>query len=55
MLSDKLVGFIKVDIETPDHFKECFSELNLIFRNATIKFEDIGEYMQNFHNEKKLK
>ncbi len=22
-----------------------------IFKNAEIKFEDIGEYMQNYHNE----
>ena len=36
--------------ETLD-FKEKFSEMTPIFKNAEIKFEDIGEYMQNYHNE----
>ena len=26
-----------------------------IFKNAEIKFEDIGEYMQNYHNENNIK
>ncbi len=25
--------------------------MTLIFKNAYIKFEDVGEYMQNYHNE----
>ncbi len=25
-----------------------------IFKNAEIKFEDIGEYMQNYHNENNI-
>ena len=47
ILNDNLFGFIKVDIETPENLKEKFSEMTPIFKNATIKFEDIGEYMQN--------
>ncbi len=26
-----------------------------IFKNASINFEDIGEYMQNFHTENNIK
>jgi hypothetical protein len=55
ILNDNLFGFIKVDIETPEHLKEKFSEMTPIFKNATIKFEDIGEYMQQFHTENNIK
>ena len=55
ILNDKLFGFIQVDIETPENLKEYFSEMTPIFKNAEIKFEDIGEYMQNFHNENNIK
>jgi hypothetical protein len=55
ILNDNLFGFIKVDIETPENLKEKFSEMTPIFKNATIKFEDIGEYMQNFHKENNIK
>ena len=53
--NDNLFGFIKVDIETPEHLKEKFSELTPIFKNATIKFEDIGKCMQKFHTENNIK
>ncbi len=46
-----LFGFVQVDIETPEDLKEYFSEMTLIFKNAETKFEDIWEYMQNYHNE----
>ncbi len=36
ILNDKWFGFIHVDIETP------------VFKNAQIKFEDMGEYMQDY-------
>ncbi len=55
ILNDKLFVFIQVDIETSENLKEKFSEMYPIFKNATIKFEDIGEYMQNFHNENNIK
>ena len=42
ILNDKLFGFVQVDIETPEHSKEKFSEMTPIFQNAKIKFEDIG-------------
>ena len=40
-----------VRTETPENLKEKFSEICPIFKNAEIKFEDIGEYMQNYHTE----
>ena len=55
ILNDKLFGFIQVDIETPEHLKEKFSEMTPIFKNTKIKFEDIGEYMQNYHKENDIK
>ncbi len=53
ILNNKLFGFVQVDIETPEYLKEYFSEMTPIFKNAEIKFEDIEEYMQNYHNENK--
>ena len=50
-MNDQLFGFIKVDIETPDDLKERFSEMTPIFKNATIEFDDIGEYLQKIHIE----
>ena len=46
ILNNSLFGFVQVDIETPEDLKEKFSEMTPIFKNAEIKFEDIGEYMQ---------
>ena len=55
ILNDKLFGFVQVDIETPEHLKEYFKEMTPIFKNAKIKFDDIGEYMQKFHVENNIK
>ena len=55
ILNDKVFGFVQVDIETPEHLKDHFSEMTPIFKNAKIKFEDIGEYMQNYHKENDIK
>jgi hypothetical protein len=54
ILNNKLFGFVQVDIETPEDLKKYFSEMCPIFKNAEIKFEDIGEYMQNYHNENNI-
>ena len=43
ILNDKLFGFVQVDIETPEHLKEYFKEMTPIFKNAKIKFDDIGK------------
>ncbi len=54
ILNNKLFGFVQVDIETREDLKEYFSKMTHIFKNAEIKPEDIGEYMQNYHNEDKI-
>ncbi len=54
VLNNELFGFIQVDIETPEDLKEKFSDMCPIFKNAEIKFEDIGEKMQNYHNENNI-
>ena len=53
VLNDIFV-FIQVDIETPEHLKENFSEMCPIFENAEIHFDDIEEYMKIYHTENKL-
>ncbi len=47
--NNELIGFVQVDIETPEDLKEKFSEMCPIFKNGEIKFEDIGECVQNYH------
>ena len=54
ILNDKVFGFLKVDIETPEHLKEYFSEMTPIFKNTTVNFEDMGEYMQEYHKNNKI-
>ncbi len=54
ILNNELFGFFQVDIETPEELKEKFSDMTPIFKNAEIKFEDIGEYMQNYHTENNI-
>ena len=66
--SGKLFGMVEVDIQAPkswsDEFKakmsippsEYFSEMSPIFCNSQVKFEDIGDHMQeyiNTHNQSK--
>jgi hypothetical protein len=48
ILNDKLFGFMKVDIETPKHLKEYFEEMTPIFKNTTVNYEDMGEYMKEY-------
>ena len=55
ILNDKLFGFMKVDIETPEHLKEYFNEMTPIFKNEVINFEDIGEYSQQQHIKNDIK
>ncbi len=49
-----LFVLVQVDFETPEDLKEKFSEMTSIFKNAEIKSEDIGEYMQNYHAENNI-
>ena len=66
--SGELFGMVEVDIQVPkswsDEFKakmsippsEYFSEMSPIFCNSQVKFEDVGDHMQeyiNTHNQSK--
>ncbi len=51
ILKNGLFGFVQVDIETPEDFKEMFSEMTPNFKNAEIQFEDIGGHMQSYNTE----
>ncbi len=48
ILNNELFGFVQVDLEAPEDLKEKFPKMTPIFKNAEIKFKDIGEYMQNY-------
>ena len=54
ILNDKLFGFMKVDIETPEHLKEYFEEMTPIFKNTTVNYEDMGEYMTEYHKQNNI-
>ena len=54
ILNDKVFGFLKVDIETPEHLKKYFEEMTPIFKNTVVNFEDMGEYMQEYHRENNI-
>ena len=38
----ELFDMLRVDIKTPDHLKEKFSEMCPIFKNVEISLDDIG-------------
>ena len=48
VLNGQLFGALEVDVSVPDSLKEYFSELPPIFKNTTVKHEDIGEHMQSY-------
>jgi len=54
ILNNKLFGFMKVDIETPEHLKEYFEEMTPIFKNTTVNYEDMGEYMTEYHKQNNI-
>ncbi len=54
ILNNDSFAFVQVNIDTPEELKAKFSEMTPIFKNAEIKFEDIGEYMQKYHNENNI-
>jgi hypothetical protein len=51
IVKDKLFGFMKVDIESPEHLKEYFEEMTPIFKNTTVNYEDMGEYTKEYHKQ----
>ena len=46
VIHDRVFGAIEVDIHVPDELKEKFKEFTPIFKNTEVRFEDIGEFMQ---------
>ena len=46
--SGKLFALVTVDLHTPEHLKEKFSEMTPIFKHSEITRQDIGEYMLNY-------
>ena len=50
-----LFGFVKCDIEVPDHLKDYFSKVTPIFKNTEVSLEDVGQHMQEYAKEHKIK
>ena len=44
----QLFALVTVDIHTPDHLKEKFSEMTPIFKHVEITREDVGDYMKTY-------
>ena len=42
-----IFGLICVDIETPEHLKDYFSEMTPIFKNNLVSRNDVGEHMRD--------
>ena len=49
--TEELFGILRVDIETPEHLKEMFSEMCPIFKNVDIRLGDVGPYMKQYGEE----
>ena len=54
ILNEKVFGFLKVDIKTPENLKENFEEMTPIFKNTAEIFEDMVAYMQEYHKQNKI-
>ena len=51
----RLFGFVECDIEVPDHLKDHFSEMTPIFKNTKVSLKDVGQHMQEYAKEHKIK
>ena len=47
----ELFCILRVDIESPEHLKEMFSEMCPIFKNVDISLDDVGPYMKQYGEE----
>ena len=54
VLSRKLYGLVLCDIRVPDHLKAYFEELQPIFKNVTVGRADIGDFMRQYAEKRKL-
>ena len=50
----ELFGTVECDIEVPENLKKYFSEMTPIFKNTTVRREDIGPLMENFARQNKV-
>ena len=50
----KLFGLVQCDVEVPSHLKKYFSEMQPVFKNTTISKDDIGPFMKQYADDKKL-
>ena len=50
-----IFGFVKCDIECPDHLKEYFSEMTPILKNVDVCLDDVGEFMQEYAKQHNIK
>ena len=46
VLGGTIFGLIEVDIHTPEHLKDRFSEMTPIFKNAMVSRSDVGDHMR---------
>lgn len=46
IMTDKLFGFLEVDIHVPEHLKEKFSEWSPIYKNIDIEYKDLTDEMK---------
>ena len=53
--TEQLFGALEVDVSVPDELKDYFADLPPIFKHATITYNDIGEHMQGYLEENKIK
>lgn len=49
-----LFGCVECDIRVPEHLKAKFSEMCPIFKNTMISRDDIGEFMKQFAEQRKI-
>ena len=52
MQTGELFGILRVDVETPEHLKERFSEMCPIFKNVDISLDDAGPYVKQYGEER---
>ena len=50
----RLFGFVECDTEVPDHLKDYFSEMTLMFKNV-VCLNDVEECMQQYAKEHSIK
>ena len=49
--NDQLYGFLFVDIHTPEHLKEKYSDFPIIIKNVMVSRDDLSPYMKEVAEE----